>query len=103
MFESTGGRGFRIRFPNGLIVSVQWGYCLHCENYNNRTIGDKANSTIASQFYCSSKDAEVAVIDNSTGELVTEKFMPDAYDIKGYCSPMEVADLIHRVSIATEG
>ncbi len=113
MFESTGGRGFQISFQNGLTVSVQWGYGLYCENKNNASVRNEERSLTACEAFIRSKDAEVAVFEtgsplHQSGPSVrnwrTQDFLPGiGDDVKGYCSPMEVADLIHRVSIATEG
>jgi hypothetical protein len=103
MFESTGGRGFQISFPNGLTVSVQWGYGLYCENKHKASARNETNAQ-ACECYLRSVDAEVAVFRTDGGDWSTRDFLPGiGDDVKGYCSPMEVADLIHRVSIATEG
>jgi hypothetical protein len=109
MFESTGGRGFQISFPNGLTVSVQWGYGLYCDNRHNSKVRNEVSSLAAEECFIRSTNAEVAVFEHQDkpdriGNWRTRDFIPGiGDDVKGYRSPMEVADLIYRVSIATEG
>ena len=80
-FSITDGKGFHVRFANGVIVSVQWGYGNYSDNYDNRDAMTAAPP---------SATAEVAVWD-ATGWL-----LPD--DVEGYVGPEDVASLMHYAS-----
>ena len=92
-FKSTFNRGFHMTFDNGLTISVQWGTSNYCERKKPVYLTDELrNATI------DSKDAEIAIWENQ-GEKRFLNFGSD--EVKGYCSPNEVAEWIHRVSIVS--
>lgn len=46
MFKITSGRGFHITFPNGIILSTQFGYGNYCDNYNNDKLMNMGSNPI---------------------------------------------------------
>ena len=80
-FTITLGKGFRIQFNNGFILSVQWGSGNYCENQNKEWMGKV-------EFWESS-DAEIAVIDEDGA------FISLGEDtVKGWVTADEVAEVI---------
>lgn len=43
MFKITGNRGFHIMFPNGIILSTQFGYGNYCDNYDKNELMNPKN------------------------------------------------------------
>jgi hypothetical protein len=69
--------GFQMRFENGWTVSVQW----HENAYRTKT-----------GYTDDSPNAEIAAWD-----INREWFQFEGDSVKGYCTPDEVADFIHKV------
>ena len=78
----TDGNGFQITFDNGLVLSTQFSGFHYCSNRTGLELKQKESY--------SSNNAEIAVIDSSTGEFITkqaykEVFNKDLYDdVEGY-------------------
>ena len=68
MFKITGGKGFHITFPNGLMLSTQFGYGNYCENEDNISLLTNRPEIVASD------DVEIAVFDKD-GLWVTDDVM----------------------------
>ena len=94
MFKSTYNRGFQITFENGITVSVQFGtgnYCSRRSLAPEATLhGDLANRTVESA------DAEIAIWHKDSD--IWFDFGSD--QVKGWCTPNEVAMWITRAAIA---
>jgi len=92
-FVSTMRKGFRMTFPNGLAVSVQWGAGNYCDNYNDTDFTFSKDAK--------SDTAEVAVID-SHGEFIDPQRFFD-YEINsdgmvaGHLDPSQVVELLANV------
>lgn len=89
MFElrtEHGFRGFWITFENGYKVSVQWGSGSYSDNHN------RFDSVIPND----STTAEIAAWDT----IADEWYRPEGWDddVKGYCTPDEVAAFINKVA-----
>ena len=90
-FQTTQNKGFRITFDNKWSVSVQWGIFHYCEHHDS---GYRYGVEMK-QDYWASCNAEVAIIDPNG------KFIPvdeKSHEVKGYCTPDEVAAIIATVS-----
>ena len=74
-------------FENGWTISVQWGYGNYCDN-RSMLKSDFNNTT---DLEC--ETAEIAIWDKNNNWF---GFGTD--EVKGYCSPDEVADWITKVS-----
>ena len=85
MFRSTQNQGFQITFENGWTISVQFG----TSNYCSRRYSD----TEYGKSIIESPNAEIAIWDKN-GEWYN--FGSD--EVKGYCTPDEVAEWIDKVS-----
>lgn len=92
-FKTTFNRGFHMTFDNGLTISVQWGTGNYCERKKPVYMTDELRNVMVE-----SKDAEIAIWENQGGK----RFLNFGSDeVKGYCTPNEVADWICKVSSAT--
>jgi hypothetical protein len=89
MFYSTLNKGFQMTFQNGWTISVQFGFGNYCQN-NHHPEGFYFSQNVA---IVESQDAEIAIWDKE-GKFYN--FGGD--DVKGYCSPNEVAEWIEKVS-----
>ena len=90
MFRITAGRGFQMTFPNGYMVSVQWGPMNYCDN---RCI---ENCLFPSETDQNSNTAEVAVIKN--GALIHFEECPSEDTVAGWLTPEQVVKILHRTS-----
>jgi hypothetical protein len=94
MFKSTYNRGFQLTFENGITVSVQFGTGNYCSRRSLAPTatphGDLANRTVESA------DAEIAIWHKDSD--IWFDFGSD--QVKGWCTPNEVAMWITRASIA---
>ena len=89
MFRSTQNKGFQITFENGWTISVQFGTGHYCDRRD-------LNAEYGNEEYMStvkSPNAEIAIWDKN-GEWYN--FGSD--EVKGYCTPDEVAEWIDKVS-----
>lgn len=86
-FAINGGKGFKIKFPNGLTLSTQIGGGNYCDNYDNDIM------TIPNKIECS--NAEIAVWDGESKNeenWITRKIVKRALsqkiddDVMGYVS-----------------
>lgn len=71
-FSITGGRGFQITFPNGVILSTQFGAGNYSENYHGPFDFNKND--------WASDDAEIAII-GPKGQWLTKEFKDDNDDV----------------------
>lgn len=65
-------KGFSITFANQVRVSVQFGPGNYCENHDDRAWDGKRGASCL--------NAEVAIINDATGEWLTKEMVPDAGD-----------------------
>jgi hypothetical protein len=87
-FTSTMNKGFHMTFKNGWSISVQWGKGNYCEHGYVGEWGGEMKKEIHH-----SPDCEIMIWDKD------EKPHNFGYDeVKGYCTPEEVADWIYKVS-----
>lgn len=86
LFISCQNKGFQLTFQNGFTISVQWGSSNYCSrrNFNTIVLSEMKEPTIVSE------DAEIAIWDDE-GEWLD--FGND--QVKGFCSPDEVAMFIN--------
>jgi len=94
MFKSTYNRGFQLTFENGITVSVQFGtgnYCSRRSLAPEATLyNDLTNHTVESDT------AEIAIWHKDS-----DNWFDFGYDqVKGWCTPNEVAMWITRAAIA---
>lgn len=88
---STQNKGFQMKFENGLTISVQFGTMNYCE----RRKFDLDYLSEMKTDIVQSADAEIAIWDENDNWF---NFGTD--QVKGWCSPDEVADWIHKVKSA---
>lgn len=90
MFKINGGKGFQIKFDNGLTISVQFGEGNYCERYFKKdNIG---------RYEChESKNAEIAVFDVAGFVELGQFGVETCDDVAGYVSADEVAEIIYKV------
>jgi hypothetical protein len=86
MFDITLNKGFHMTFDNGWTASVQWGGGNYCSNRNLEQFGGPVPA---------SNTAEVAAW-HTDGRRYRGKGWSD--DLKGWCSPEEVAAFLYVVS-----
>ena len=90
-FQATQNKGFRVTFANGWSVSVQWGIFNYCEHQNS----GYRYGTEGTHDIWASCNAEVAVIaPNGRFVPITES----DHEVRGWCSPDEVAEIIARAA-----
>ena len=89
MFKSTSNKGFQLTFENGWTISVQFGYGNYCDNNRHPDGWDFSKKQEVTQ----SSDAEIAIWD-ANGEW----YNFGSGTVKGYCSAIEVAEWIAKVS-----
>lgn len=104
MFRITLGKGFQMKFPNGLTVSVQFGTSNYCSN----RVHDFPSDWMQAQRDAGetgSPDAEVAVMDEA-GQMLDlsqhEVFSGDD-DSAGCVLPMQVVSLLACVASMKRG
>ena len=88
MIRSTHNRGFQMKFENGWIISVQFGYGNYCDNGRHP------------EGYHFSEHTDI--VSSSDAEIAAWPEGGDMYDfggdtVKGYCSADEVADWISKI------
>ena len=93
------GKGFHLKFDNGLILSVQIGWGNYCENRDRiyfKCIYELYQSSMEKPI--ESKDCEIAIF-NDEGEWLTNKVLEtgtnDDY-VKGYVGINELVDIINK-------
>jgi len=91
-FKIINGKGFYIEFPNHYIVSVQFGFGNYCENAGGPCPEDLSDDSENGRN--GSRDAEVAVINGLTGDLLG---LPHGDSVYGRASTIDVAKLIQHV------
>ena len=88
MFTITQSKGFRIEFPNGYFLSVQWGPGNYCD-HNSMAIANVEDwDKPTRETSWESKTAEVAIM-HKDGFYRREG---EYDDVKGYLSPTEVLE-----------
>lgn len=70
-FAINGNKGFSITFANGVRVSVQFGSGNYCDNYDRKWDDPSPARSI---------NAEVAIIDDQSGNWLTRELVPEADD-----------------------
>jgi hypothetical protein len=101
LFRITTGKGFQIKFPNGVVASVQWGNANYVEDrelmapYGAEKLADiwgRDNAEIMAWV-------EGDTASSADKSAVTRKLYPDGEmndDVKGWLSPVEVLDFLNR-------
>lgn len=93
MFQINYGKGFKLTFPNGYTVSVQFGFGNYCDNYSNTAINFNKIPN-----HCQSNNAEIAYYNKVSNLLPLEEFNPEWTDtVKGYVSVTEVMTFLNWV------
>ena len=92
MFKITGKKGFRIEFPNGYGISVQFGPGNYCENYDMRI--DDQNEEAGK---IGSATAETAIFAPSGSLIADPKDGDEADTVQGYQTVDQVMDRMMRV------
>lgn len=83
-FRNTHGKGFQITFPNGVMLSTQFGWGNYCENsISKRLIKEKME-----KIDWESDDCEIAII-NSDGKWITKEFKDKEDDVMGWVTMTE--------------
>ena len=77
-FNVNRNKGFKIKLPNGVFISTQFGYCSYGDNYDGYP--DKANNIDTFEYErnlstVDSNKAEVAIIMEESGAWLTEEYM----------------------------
>src|SRR5258708_3963724 len=80
-FSTKGNKGFYIKFPNGVLLSTQFGYANYCSNYFHVPV--PSIEKIANRPDCSSDDCEVAII-GPDGAWITGQYDPENHQVIGY-------------------
>lgn len=113
-FKITLGKGFTMTYPNGFTVSVQFGTMNQCDN-NQPGWSDRPYASFSEEQRDAGasgcNNAEVAVID-SVGRFVPfEKFSRPSSgepygvgdpEVVGYCTPMDVTQVLACVASMRE-
>lgn len=76
-FETTRNKGFRLKFPNGLVLSTQFGWGNYCGNYPNGEF--PSLDELKEKKDSASNDCEIAIFDSS-GRFITEEYNPQGGD-----------------------
>ena len=87
MTFNTRNDGFKVTFPNGYTVSIGTGAMHYCQNHT-------LTGRLVDQP-CTSKNCEIAVIQNEDGEK-TKYVLSN--DVEGYVTPLQFAYVIEYVS-----
>lgn len=90
MFTCTRGKGFSMRFDNGLTLSVQWGAGNYCDN----KMMDDLMAT--RQRYLSCPNAEIRVIDDDNNDYTYEVLR--GHSVIGYVTTDQVATMMTKVA-----
>lgn len=102
MFAINRGKGFFIKFPNGLTLSTQFGGGNYCDNHDESIAMSK---NIPEHVEC--KNAEIAIIDYSETEikdlgtvrkqrLITDEVLGNGDEVKGYVDMCEWLDIFDK-------
>lgn len=102
-FKITGKKGFRLTFPNGYAISVQFGPGNYGSNYDMRIRDDDEEAGKRG-----ATEVETAIIDPSNNLIQDPKEGEDADTVQGYQTMEQVMDRIMRIyalppSAAQEG
>lgn len=93
MFTCTRGKGFSMRFDNGLTLSVQWGTGNYCDNWNMDPL------VAARQRYLASQTAEVRVVDDDGNDDYTLRVLGGNGDnVFSYVTTDRVAEMMAMVA-----
>ena len=93
MFRSMQNSGFQMVFQNGYTISVQYGPRNYCERRDSNDSGPITPAELGALRW-ESKDAEIAIWNS---DKVWYEF-ENGEEVKGWCSPDEVAEWIGKVS-----
>ena len=109
MFSIMQGKGFSIKFPNGVVASVQWGTMNYCERQDARPNASRLSQETANQGGSwTSPNAEVMawveVMDASGnvahGPAITREVVPDCGDdVAGHLGPEDVLSFLNRCAM----
>jgi len=101
MFIASYNKGFSMKFDNGLEISVQWGTMNYCSKKGE---GQWDESTKDTRW--KSSTAEIAIFNNNVtdADALNGKDMVvfENDSVKGWCSADFVAEIIFKVSTATD-
>lgn len=77
-FKNNHGRGFHLTFPNGVMLSTQFGWGNYCENYDSKfPVGVEMEKTD-----WESNDAEIAII-APDGKWITSEWSKNDDTVQG--------------------
>lgn len=79
-FRTCDNKGFQIKFPNGIVLSTQFGWANYCENRDDPMPNFKEPRP--DKF---SNDAEIAII-SPMGNFITAQWSKDDDQVSGYVS-----------------
>jgi hypothetical protein len=89
-FEITENRGFKITFPNGLILSTQFGPGNYGTNHDASFFTDRREGFEATQV-------EIAVFKASDRDFLTRQVLGHDDDVKGYVDINEWLEIVDKV------
>jgi len=91
MFRITGGKGFRIKFKNGITISTQFGYGNYCDNHSK---------TEFTGLDVKCADCEVAIWDETedwiTGQILNTLGIDNDGSVAGRINPDQWADIVEK-------
>lgn len=92
MISSNYNSGFQLTFENGIMISVQFSPNSYCEHHYTVTPTVSSDTPQYNHIW-NSKDAEIALIDTDSKQWFNfdEEEWTEYSDVKGYCSPDEIA------------
>lgn len=106
MFRICLQDGFQMTFPNGVVVSVQFGAMHYCEARDVDALLNRAPGMPLMKGSHQSPDAEVGIfLDGKPGDTwrsrvwLTKQWRPDLLDdVAGWLTPVDVLDALARAA-----
>jgi hypothetical protein len=98
-FRITMGKGFQMKFPNGVVASVQWGNSNYVED---RELYAPYGAEQKEMIWGRNNAEIMAWVENDEGKesrTVTKELYPNedmADTVKGWLNPAEVLDFLNR-------
>ena len=93
MFTANRGVGFQIKFPNGVVISVQFGQFHYCNNNTRSPLGDMECATAEVALFLTN-DCDPYHPDWITSEAFKFLFGEETDDVVGYVKPEKIPDLM---------
>jgi hypothetical protein len=96
-FESTRNSGFKIKFPNGLVLSTQFGSHNYCDNYTLKT--EESSKTRDGGYACDNVEIAVFYDDPAKHDWMTQEVLGENIgdDVKGYVDINEWLEIFEKV------